>query len=453
MMKRRIRLFTAAFIILFSLNAINSQGQAKMQDLIKYALEHSHDIKKSGLQSEEMKYMRKETAGNGLPQVQATGSYSDMMIGKIDIPSSVYAMVDPKYAPLLDQVSNIDALYTASAGVQVTQLIYSQSYLTGLKTVKKTEELYDLLKTKTEEDVIEEVANVYYQTSALTLQLKTVDKSLENLREIHRIADLNYKNDLLKESTVNRLKVTITNLEVNQQTLKNVIDIQLNYLKALAGMPSDTTLSIDTLSIDQDIKTLQENPSPVFKIEEVPSYQLLLKQDEINDLMIRQARSKYLPTVAAFGQFNFSSYNTSPQIEKLKNRNTLGLQLSFPVFTSGINSSKIKQAQLKKSQNEEVMLKTKDLLSVSYKNAYLEYETANSLLAVQKENRDLALKVYNQTSSQYREGMASMADLLNVNSDFLQADNSYNQQIIKCRLSEIKMLKSSGMLSKLLVNN
>jgi len=46
--------------------------------------------------------------------------------------------------------------------------------------------------------------------------------------------------------------------------------------------------------------------------------------------------------------------------------------------------------------------------------------------------------------------MASMADLLNVNSDFLQADNSLNQQILKCKTAEIKMLKSSGNLKSLI---
>ena len=71
------------------------------------------------------------------------------------------------------------------------------------------------------------------------------------------------------------------------------------------------------------------------------------------------------------------------------------------------------------------------------------------MLAAQRENKALALKVYHQTSLLYNEGMASMADLLNVNSDFLQADNSLNQQILKCKTAEIKMLKASGSLKSL----
>ena len=57
--------------------------------------------------------------------------------------------------------------------------------------------------------------------------------------------------------------------------------------------------------------------------------------------------------------------------------------------------------------------------------------------------------LYFQIMLQYQEGMASLADLLNVNSDFLQADNSYNQQVIKCKTSEIKMLKATGNLKNI----
>lgn len=426
-------------------------GQTKLNDVIQYALVHSREVKKANLKIEEANYIRKEAIGHGLPQIEASGSYSKMMLPEISISDEVKAMVPAQYAPILDQFSNIDALYTLSAGVQVTQLLYSQSYWVGIKTTKKVQELYGLLKNKTEEDVIEEVANSYYQTLSLMLQLNTIDKSLVNLKEIYRIVDLNYRNDMVKESNVNRLKVTITNLEVNQQTIKTVIGIQLNYIKALAGMPADTVLALDTASLNKNINALALNPA--FSIENVPSYQVLLKQSEMNNQEIKLARAKYLPTLAAFGQFNYSSYNFKSEIDKMSNMNTIGLNLSFPIFSSGVNYAKLKQVQLKKSQTDEDILKTKDLLTINFNNANTEYQTAIKLLDVQKENRDLALKVYNQTSLQYKEGMASMADVLNVNSDFLQADNLYNQQILKCKFAEIKILKSTGNLKQIASNN
>lgn len=451
----RQRVLTIFFMISLSLLGYHVNGQTSLTDLVNYTLKHSRDIKKSELQCQEADYMRKEVIGKGLPQIEASASYSKMMYD-VDVPRSVYDMVN-NYVPVDNQqmvtgilkgIDDIDQIKMFSAGVQVTQLLYSQSYLVGLKTSRKAQELYSILKEKSEEEVIDEVATVYYQAGSLMLQIKTVDKSIKNLKEIHRIAELNYQNDLIKESQVNRLKVTITNLEVTRQTIENGITIQLNYLKALAGMPNDSTLAIDTTMLVNDF--VNKSASSTFAIENVPSYQALLKQDEIYGQQVRLAKATYLPTLAAFGKYSFSSAGIgSSDMSDITSYPTIGLSFSMPIFSSGVNYHKLKQSQVKQLQLREDIAKTKDLLTVSYNNAFLEYQTANSLLAAQKENKELAQKVYNQTSLQYQEGMASMADLLNVNSDYLQADNSYNQQILKCKTAEIKMLKASGSLKSL----
>lgn len=264
------------------------------------------------------------------------------------------------------------------------------------------------------------------------------------------MAELSYQNDLVKESSVNRLKVTITNLEVTRQTIRNGIDIQLNYLKALAGMPGDTLLAIDTTRLISDF--VANSPVNGFDALNVPSYRALIKQDEIYDQQVRLSKATFLPTIAAYGNLSYSAYNTTGEIRDFSNMNTLGLSFSMPIFTSGVNNAKVNKARIKQFQLRQDILKANDFLTISYNNAYSEYQTAREMLAVQKENRELALKVYSQTSLQYKEGMASMSDLLNVNSDFLQADNSFNQQILKCKIAEINMLKASGNL-KSLINN
>ncbi len=462
-----MRLLT--FLNLFVLLAffIPANAQTNLTNLVNYTLEHSRDIKKAGYQYEESDYKYREVLGQGLPQVEASGSYSKMILPDLNISPEAStqingildllinegtstedaARIKGTVNGMLQQISNIDALYTASAAIQITQLIYSQSYWVGLKTAKKSRELYSILKEKSEEDVIAEVANGYYQAGSLMLQLRTVDQSIKNLDEMHRIAQLSYQNDLIKESQVNRLKVTIANLQVTRQTIENGISIQLNYLKALAGMPADSLLKIDTTQMINDF-TRRGDAS--FAVENVPAYQALLKQSELYSQQVKLAKATFYPTLAAFGKLNYSSYNTEAKIGSMNNMNTYGLSLSMPIFSSGANYAKIKQSQLKQAQLNEDIAKTKDLLTVSYTNAYLEYQTAFSLLAAQKENRELAQKVYNQTSLQYQEGMASMSDLLNVNSDFLQADNSYNQQILKCKTAEIKMLQASGQLKTLI---
>jgi outer membrane protein TolC len=255
---------------------------------------------------------------------------------------------------------------------------------------------------------------------------------------------------LVKETELSRLKVTITNLEVTRQSLKNGVDIQINYLKALAGMPADTALNILPESF---IANFNSRPKVDFNIGNVPAYQVLMKQEELANQQISLDKAKYYPTLAAFGQFKFSSFGTTTKIDKINNQNTIGLNLKIPIFASGKNYYKVKQSILKHDQLVEDIEQSKQLLTIQYNNAYSELMTASSLLLVQKENRDLAEKVYRQTLLQYQEGMASLADLLNVNSDFLQADNTFNLQILKCKTSEVKMFKACGSLKMLSENN
>lgn len=451
---RRLALFTVLNLSLLGYE-VSAQTNT-LNELIQYSLEHSRDIKKSEWQTKEAGYLRKETIGKGLPQITASASYSKMFYN-VDVPSSAYAMTESDNIPeeykgtingVLKYIDNIDQINMASGNIQVTQLLYSQSYLAGLKTTKKTQELYSILKEKNEEEVIAEVSMGYYQAGSLMLQLQTVDKSINNLKEIHRMAELSYQNDLIKESQVNRLKVTISNLEVTRQTIANGVTIQINYLKALAGMPGEETLAIDTTSLVNDF--IHSNPSATFAVESVPAYKALVKQDEIYGQQVKLAKATYLPTLAAFGQYSFSSFGIGDDdMSDINSYPTIGLSFSMPIFSSGANYYKVKQSQVKQAQLREDIAKTRDLLSVSYNNAFLEYQTANNLLAALKENKDLAQKVYYQTSLQYQEGMASMSDLLNVNSDYLQADNSYNQQILKCKTAEIKMLQASGNMKSL----
>lgn len=446
-MKKKIFLFITVFWLGPLIHEV--YGQTELKNLINYALEHSRAVKKADFQVEEGNFIRKEAVGYGLPQIEGSASYSKMMFEKIDIDSSIYKMVSSDYYPILDQLGSIDNFNSASAGVQVTQLIYSQAYWVGLRTAKKTQELYSILKNKSEEDVIAEVANAYYQTGSLMLQKKTLDKSIQNLKELSRIAELNFKNDLIKETEVSRLKVTITNLEVTHTTIQNGIQVQLSYLKALAGMPLDSVIQIDTASIIHNLDAKQMGRE--FTVENVPSYQALIKQYEVYEMQTKLSKAEYFPTLAAFGQFNYSSYSTSSSFDTWNNMNTIGLNLTVPIFTSGVTNAKVKQSLLKQKQLNEDILQTKDFLKVDYDNAFSDYQTSQKLLLVQRDNRELAQRVYNQTLQQYQEGMASLADLLNVNSDFLSADNSYNQQILKCKTSEIKMLKASGNL-KLILN-
>ncbi len=417
--------FTVAIMTLVFSTAQLAVGETGLKSVVDYALKHNRSIKKSDLQIKEASYAIRETTANGLPRISDSLSYV-----RAETPKE---------------------MYSAGTTLQITQLLYSQSFWTGLKTAGMVKEMYAIAKTKNEDSVIADVATSYYQAGALLLQKNTVEKSMKNLKEILRMAELQYDNGFVKQTNVNRLKVTITNLDVTKQTLQNGIDAQLNYLKALAGMPLDTVVEIDTNAILNISET--KSPSIEFKLENVPVYQVVTKQLDVSRQQVQLAMAQCLPAIVGFGQLKRSGVSAKSDIDNWTNTNAVGVAMAFPIFTSGGNYAKIRQAMLRRDQIEVDVSQLKDFLRVQFENSVMDLTTSKKLLDVQKENRLLAEDVYRQTSLQYQEGMASLADLLNVNSDYLNADNSYSQQILKCKISEIKMMKASGVLKQMFTEN
>lgn len=66
--------------------------------------------------------------------------------------------------------------------------------------------------------------------------------------------------------------------------------------------------------------------------------------------------------------------------------------------------------------------------------------------------KELANKVYEQVKLQFDEGMASLTDLLNVETSLLEAENLFNQQLLRYKLAEIEILKTTGKLQSLINN-
>jgi hypothetical protein len=123
---------------------------------------------------------------------------------------------------------------------------------------------------------------------------------------LHQILTLQYENDFVKQTDVNRLKITVTNLKTQRETLENGIRIQERMLKILAGIGSETVMQLDTAGVGNDGDT--QPPVTAYVAELLPTTSF----GETNELAMLQEKSirRILPKLAAYGQFNYSSYAT-----------------------------------------------------------------------------------------------------------------------------------------------
>lgn len=420
----------------------SAQKVYNLQKLLEQAVVNNSEIKKAALQQSESKYKIKETVSQGLPQLSGKIDYTRMGIPGINLPSNLASELPQDILSLLSQFKNVKALHVISSDVTVSELVYSKSYWTGVKQAKKANELYNVLANKTRDEVVYDVAVVYYQLLNNYSSLETLNGIIQNLEKINGVLQLQYQNNLAKSTDVGRVKVQISNLKTNRETLKDAIEIRKRILKIICGIPLDSHLLIDTTDVESN--NIQRPVITQFSVSTLPSYQIMEKQKELAGLKIKSKLADYYPNLAVFGRLNYGSYSTKFDLNSLSPSTTFGFQANIPIFSSGMRHSKVMQSRLElKELNEDFNTNTKQL-GTNYENAANSLVSSWKGLQDQKDNKVLAKQVYNQVKLSFNEGMASLTDLLSVESSLLDAENLYNQQLLKFRVASLDMKKATG---------
>ena len=86
----------------------------------------------------------------------------------------------------------------------------------------------------------------------------------------------------------------------------------------------------------------------------------------------------------------------------------------------------------------------KENFNVDYRVALNNYNNNKINLERQKQNIDLATKVFNETTLKYREGMASMSNLLQDEMSLSAAQSNYLNALYNFKEAELKILSLNG---------
>ena len=153
------RLILITFLI-FAITAKTQEVKSlALKDAISYALENKADAKKAQLKVENSKYQIEEVRSRALPKISANASLTYNPVLQTTFLDSGSFGVEP--GTVIQ--ATFGQTWSSLAGILITQNLFDQSVFTGLKAAKSTREFYQINQQLTEEQVIERVANNYYQ--------------------------------------------------------------------------------------------------------------------------------------------------------------------------------------------------------------------------------------------------------------------------------------------------
>lgn len=425
-------------------NAANAQQTLTLKDALNYAIQNNVNVRKAKLDIDGGKYKTQEVRAQALPQLTGNAGLT--------------------YNPIIGQlVANFGGTtqsiklgqnWNSSAGVQLSQQLFNQQVFTGLQAARSSEEYYNLTAQLTEEQMIELVANNYYQVLVSRQQLNVVDNNIKNIKVTEKIISNQYQNGLAKKIDVDRIKVTLTNLLTQREQTANAITQLENQLKYAMGMPVGTALVLPNTELTEVSKLPEFTDS--LDLSNRTEIRLLNNRDKLLSLQRKAYVAEYYPSLALTGNYTYSSQSggfdflSSNSASIAYGASAVGLTLRVPIFNGFLTRSKIRQADIDIKKAKEDRLGSVNSLNMAYENAKIQLKNSLSTITAQKQNAELAEEIYRSTQNNYNNGLASLTDLLNTETSLTEAQNSYTQALLNYKIAEIQLIKSNGNIKSLL---
>jgi outer membrane protein TolC len=418
-----------------------------LQECLQYALQNSYALHKAKFQVQEAEAGHREAKSGLLPQLTGSLSATDnVKLATSMFPGDMFGMPG-EYIGI-----EMGVRYGAVAGLDLEQVLFDAALFTGIKAGKNAGELALLKSRMTEEELIYSIGNAFYDIMYSQILLENSTETLILMDSVYRMMALQVEHDVIREIDLNRMKVNISNMEVDIRKTQATFSLQMNCLKLLMGMPPEYSFRVGgdmQLPPAGPLRTEFSNGSIPLRTELL----ILNREKNANGLEIRQLRQGYIPALSLTGSLGYSFENGKLTLGNSRfwsNPVALGVRLSVPVFDGAARHHRIRRSQFRLRQIEEDIRQLQQTSQSDLQNAGLQMHASYRSANARQENMRVAGKSYRQGVMLYGEGLYSITDLLDTEKSYREAQSAYACELANYHKSILELKKSEGTLHTLL---
>ena len=411
---------------------------------ISMGIENNLQLKTARNEAAKGRHTVTENRAKLLPQINAVAQMADNFNPPVSVTDG------SAYGKKYNVTKTLQ--YNASAGLQLQMPLYNQTLLTALEITKLGERLNRLSYDKARNDLIGRIAQMYYLAQSTAEQIAVVKANIGRMEELKAITEAFFDNGMAMAVDLKRVDVNLENLRVQRDNAEAMLAQQMNMLKYVIDYPADKDIALTPVNPDA-VETARLDGL----CARLPELQLLQGQGEMAGRQLDMARQGYLPSLALTGNLTYSAFTDkfhnwfhSGPSNHWYNSSGISVTLRVPVFDGLERRSKIRKAKL---DAENARLAYEDALKglrTQYANAVDELTNSRRNFAKQRDNYRLAEDVYAVTAERYREGIASMTEVLQDEMAMSEAQNNYLTAHYDYRLTNLSLLKLTGRLDTLI---
>lgn len=459
---KKVKLVVLLMMVMLQINAqTNKVISLSLNQAIELALSSNPSYQNSLLDKELAAKKTKEIIANGLPQVNGQVQFiHSPVVATMALPDFIspavygnlvrYGLVDPtnpNTPPPTPQVfgAQFGVKNNLTASVSASQLLFDGGFLMGVKASKEYAKLSNYSAQQSKIDLELNVKKAYYSVLVLGVTLDMINNNLKLIEKTASDIKATYDVGLAEKIDADRLKLSLSNTQIERDKLTDQLAIATQYLKLTLGVePNDSLVLTDNLnSFNNNNATLNLGTGEFSQRIEM---KVLEQQQSLNNLDKKRWQFGYVPSLVAFGSYQQNSFgNEFRDVGKTWFEGiNLGATISIPLFDGLRKSALIQQAKINNRKIENGKILLEQSIAIERFTAKNKFIRAKEQYKLQEENATLAKDIYNRASVRYKEGLGSSLELTSAQTDLLNAESNRLRSLFDLLVAEAELKKANG---------
>jgi outer membrane protein TolC len=448
---KTIKNYAVVFSMTFALLTAKGQNAGSsnysLKQAIDYAFKNSPNYLNAELEIQNSKYRKREVLGVGLPQINSSVDLKDY----IDIPTSLlpgqfFGAPAGTFIPV-----KFGTKYNATAGFSASQLIFSSDYIVGVKAAKELINLSTINVNRSKTELVSSVSKAYYNVVVNKERIKLLDANIVKLKKIFDDTKAFNQEGFVEQIDLERLEVQYNNLVVEKEKTDRLIGLSENLLKFQMGYKiAEPIVLTDSLTFENnDVASLLSGKMDISKRAD---YQLLQSQQRLYHLDLKRQRLGYLPTMAAYGSYQFNAqrqkFDFTDGSQSWFKISLIGGTVNLNIFDGLQRHNRIQQAKIAVQKGENNLKNIELAAEIEASISEVTYTNAYASLQTQKRNMTLAQHVFDVSQKKYEQGVGSNLEITNAQTALKEAQTNYYNAVYDMIVSKIDFQKATGTLIK-----
>lgn len=422
------RFFLIFGLLTVGLSGASAQIRLTLDKAVELALSENPTIRVADLEVRRYDYVKRQTWGNLLPQVNVTGQVNHQFI--VQQMSKGFSLGNDPYTTLSGAV---DASLPLFAPQVYRTMKLNQTQMAAAVEAARSSRI----------TLVAEVRKAYYNILLAKQSLEVLRESEATVRRTVEDTKLKYDNGLASEYDLLTAQVQLSNLRptiLQTETSIRLAELQLKmYLSIPEQVEIEVTGELDGLRDEVLAGTdgLTADPG------ENSDLRTLELQEELLRRQLKAENAGRLPTIGAFGNFTLTGNNMGTVMFDMEHggmtsvkdgyfwQNPLyaGIRISVPLFAGLTKVNRSRELKNQIAQIGKQREYAREQIGVQVRAALNDLMTARETMFAQEKTVEQAHKAYSIADTRYRAGAGTILELNTAQLAETQARLGFSQSI------------------------